>query len=355
MTIPTATILIVDDKLPNRKLLETLLRPEGYLTLTAASGEEALASIARQAPDLILLDVMMPGMDGYQVAGRLKANPVTSDIPIIMVTVKGDRSDRLAGLNAGAEDFLTKPVDRAELWLRVRNLLRLKKRAEAEIVTLNAGLERRVEERTQQLTQLSADLSAENESLEQLSLHDGLTGLANRRFFDTYLADQIALARRHHRSLALVMCDVDAFKAYNDHYGHPAGDECLKRIAAALRSCCRRPGDIVARYGGEEFAMILPDTELAGAARIAEGARDAVAQLNIPHLHSSAAPHASISGGITVLLRNADLTAQQLTAAADKALYQAKHLGRNRIVSAQAEPGTGIPEAPAADRRLSVM
>ncbi len=121
-----ATILIVDDEIQNRRLLETLLQPEGYLTLSAASGEEALASIAQRAPDLILLDVMMPGMDGCQVASTLKANPATSNIPIIMVTAQIDRGARLAALNAGAEDFLTKPVDRAELWLRVRNLLRLK-------------------------------------------------------------------------------------------------------------------------------------------------------------------------------------------------------------------------------------
>jgi diguanylate cyclase (GGDEF)-like protein/PAS domain S-box-containing protein len=126
MTSPTATILIVDDEIQNRKLLEALLRPEGYLTLSAANGEEALASIAQRAPDLILLDIMMPGMDGYQVASLLKANPATSNIPIIMVTAKIDHSARLAGLNAGAEEFLTKPVDRAELWLRVRNLLHLK-------------------------------------------------------------------------------------------------------------------------------------------------------------------------------------------------------------------------------------
>ena len=126
MTAPPATILIVDDEIHNRKLLETLLQPEGYLTLSAASGEEALAEIAQRAPDLNLLDVMMPGMDGCQVASALKANPATSNIPIIMVTVQSDRSSRLEGLNAGAEEFLTKPVDRAELWLRVRNLLRLK-------------------------------------------------------------------------------------------------------------------------------------------------------------------------------------------------------------------------------------
>jgi diguanylate cyclase (GGDEF)-like protein len=135
------------------------------------------------------------------------------------------------------------------------------------------------------------------------------------------------------------MYDVDAFKAYNDHYGHPAGDECLKKIAAALRSCCRRPGDIAARYGGEEFAMILPDTELVGAARIAEGAREAIAQLKIPHEHSPASPCCSISGGVAVLLPAIDMTAQQLIAAADQALYQAKHLGRNQLVSVEAEHG----------------
>jgi diguanylate cyclase (GGDEF)-like protein len=186
-----------------------------------------------------------------------------------------------------------------------------------------------------QLVRLSAKLSAANKALEQLSMRDGLTDLANRRSFDAYLADQIAVARRHKRTLALVLCDVDAFKAYNDRYGHQAGDECLKRIAAALRSCCRRPADMAARYGGEEFALILPDTELGGALQVAEAAREAVAQLKIPHADSAAASHASISGGVAVLLRGIGATAQQLVAAADQTLYQAKHLGRNRIVSAR--------------------
>jgi PleD family two-component response regulator len=136
-----------------------------------------------------------------------------------------------------------------------------RKHAEAEILTLNAGLEVRVRERTHELSQVSAQLSLVNSSLEKLSRHDGLTGLANRRFFDSYLAEQITIARRHKRSLALVLGDVDSFRAYNDHYGHQAGDECLKQVAAALQSCCRRSADMAARYGGEEFAMILPDTE----------------------------------------------------------------------------------------------
>jgi diguanylate cyclase (GGDEF)-like protein len=168
-------------------------------------------------------------------------------------------------------------------------------------------------------------------------LHDGLTGIANRRYFDRHLSAQIAVARRYRRTLALVLCDVDSFKAYNDEYGHVAGDLCLRKIAFALRACCQRPTDLVARYGGEEFALILPDTPLSGAIQIAEVARNAVACLRIPHGQSSAAPYVSISGGVAVLLRSTDISAEQLIAAADQELYQAKFLGRNRIVSMRPE------------------
>jgi diguanylate cyclase (GGDEF)-like protein len=211
-----------------------------------------------------------------------------------------------------------------------------RKEAMAQIRALNARLDRQEEERKQQLAQSHAELSAANKLLEQLSQHDGLTGVANRRYFDKYLEGQIAIARRHNRSVALVLCDVDVFKAYNDHYGHQAGDECLKQVAAAVQSCSRRTADIVARYGGEEFALILPETTLKGAARVAETARYAVAQLKIPHGYSPAGPHVSISGGVAATLWQGETTAQQLIAAADKMLYEAKRLGRNRMLSARA-------------------
>jgi diguanylate cyclase (GGDEF)-like protein len=185
-----------------------------------------------------------------------------------------------------------------------------------------------------ELAALSAQLSLANKALEQQSLHDGLTELANRRFFDTHLASQMGVARRHpQRMLTLIMFDLDFFKAYNDRYGHVAGDECLKKVAEVLRSCCRRPADMAARYGGEEFALILPDTDWNGAAHLAEHARYAVAQLHIPHAASAAAHFVSISGGIAVFDPRTTTTAGQLIAAADQALFQAKSLGRNRIDS----------------------
>jgi diguanylate cyclase (GGDEF)-like protein len=186
---------------------------------------------------------------------------------------------------------------------------------------------------------LSEELKIANKALEELSLLDSLTNLANRRFFDSYLAAQIAVARRHKRSMALILCDVDAFKAYNDHNGHQACDECLRQVANALQSCCHRPADMVARYGGEEFAMILPDTGSIGAAQIAEAARDAVAQLKIPHARSPTASYVSISGGVAILPGEGGVSAQQLITAADETLYRAKRLGRNRMAFAPAEAG----------------
>jgi diguanylate cyclase (GGDEF)-like protein len=180
------------------------------------------------------------------------------------------------------------------------------------------------------------ELSHANKSLERMSLHDGLTDVPNRRFFDVYLAGQMGVARRYpQRPLSLLLFDIDHFKAYNDRHGHIAGDECLKKIATALHSCCRRPADMAARYGGEEFALILPDTDLVGATNVAEHARLAVSNLRIPHTHGPASQFVTVSGGVAMFWPRADTSAHELINAADMALFQAKALGRNRIASNQ--------------------
>jgi diguanylate cyclase (GGDEF)-like protein len=186
------------------------------------------------------------------------------------------------------------------------------------------------------LVQISAALTSANETLTQISLQDGLTALANRRSFDKYLAEQMAVAERHQRALALVLIDVDHFKGYNDQYGHQAGDDCLKLIATALDSCCQRPADLVARYGGEEFAFLLPDTDRDGATHIAEAARLAVARLMVPHANCSTGSYVSISGGVAVHQAPSQMTAEELIIAADTALYRAKAAGRNRVVLREA-------------------
>jgi diguanylate cyclase (GGDEF)-like protein len=211
----------------------------------------------------------------------------------------------------------------------------VRKEAMARIRDLNARHERQIDERTEQLAKSLEELAEANKMLERLSQYDGLTGVANRRYFDKYLDTQISIARRHNRTISLVLCDVDSFKAYNDHYGHQAGDQILKQVAEAIQASSKRTADIVARYGGEEFAIILPETALKGAMRVAEAARLAVTQLKIPHAHSPAGPHVSISGGVATTLWQGEDTAQKLIKAADQRLYEAKRQGRNRMIAAQ--------------------
>lgn len=188
------------------------------------------------------------------------------------------------------------------------------------------------------LVRMSDELRVANAQLYRLSLQDGLTGLANRRAFDGHLAAQMAVSTRHRRALCLLLIDVDHFKPYNDHYGHHAGDQCLKQLAAALQACCQRPADLAARYGGEEFAVILPDTALDGAVHIAEAVRRAVSALQIPHAACTTGPHISVSIGLAQLDPRQALTAEQLIVAADAALYRAKDGGRNRVVSSAGVP-----------------
>lgn len=292
-------ILIVDDTPTNIQVLAVALRAD-YRVKVATSGKAALAiaNHPNSRPDLILLDVMMPEMDGYEVCRRLKQEPATKSIPVIFVTAKSDVTDEEHGLRLGAMDYIVKPFHLAIVRARVQNHINLK---------------------------IKSDM------LESLALVDGLTGIPNRRRFDEALEHEWRRAQRNGTPLSLIMADIDHFKAYNDNYGHGAGDQCLKAAAKALANALERPSDILARYGGEEFAAVLPDTNANGAHLLAERLRANVAALTLPHGFSSVEDHVTISVGYASLEPIPDQSPLELLQLADKRLYQAKEEGRNRV------------------------
>jgi len=322
-------ILIIDDSEDVQVFIATLLRLAGYTDLVTAStlGEAALYLAERDdrgcSPlDLILLDVMMPQMDGYELCRRIKADPSLQDIPVVMVTAKTKSRDLEEAFAAGANDYLTKPIERVEFMARVRSALRLKQ----EMDTRKAH--------ELELERKSAELEAANARLRSLSALDGLTGIANRRAFDEFLEREWKRAIRKASSLAFIMVDIDHFKGYNDRYGHLAGDECLKQVAHTLAAHAKRPGDLVARFGGEEFGVILADTDMAGAQSVAEAMRRDVEALAIVHEASATAPVVTISLGVATHVPLPLETSERLVMAADRALYQAKSSGRNRFAVA---------------------
>jgi diguanylate cyclase (GGDEF)-like protein len=292
----TPRILIVDDEPANIRTLGGLLGEE-YTLHFATGGEEALAIAAREVPDLILLDIRMPGMDGYEVSRRLSQEPQTSDIPVIFVTALDEEADEAKGLEMGGVDYITKPLRGPIVKARVANHVRLKQY---------------------------------RDQLQALSRLDGLTGVANRRQFDEALAREWGRAQRNGTPLSLILADVDHFKAYNDNYGHLAGDEVLKQVAATLEGTLYRPSDRLARYGGEEFIALLPDTDLDGACELARRMGEAVAELGLPHAYSEAAGHVTVSLGMATTYPAQDTAPESLCRAADHHLYAAKQAGRNQ-------------------------
>jgi diguanylate cyclase (GGDEF)-like protein len=293
-------ILAIDDAPTNLLTLGEVLGDEFALQI-ATSGAEGLALAGQSAPDLILLDVMMPEMDGFETCRRLKADPLTRDIPVIFVTALNSPEDETLGLEAGAVDFISKPLHSAVVRARVRTHITLKRQADR---------------------------------LRSMSFIDGLTGIANRRQFDEALLREWRACLRTGTSLALTMIDIDHFKQFNDTYGHPAGDACLRAIAGILDGAMNRSHDLIARYGGEEFVCLLPDINLTGAQVKAEQLRQAVQSLSIVHKTSSTAPVVTISLGLALFVPTDKLTPEQLVAAADAQLYTAKHAGRNRVCCA---------------------
>lgn len=288
-------LLIVDDDPINIRLLANIF--DDYDVLFATDGKKALELALHEQPDVILLDVVMPEMDGYQVCQQLKFDALTSTIPIIFVTARGDSEEEIHGLEVGAADYISKPFCPDIVKLRVRNQIELKRA---------------------------------REKLTQLAITDGLTGIANRRCFDEQLAHEWHRASRTNQPLAIAMVDVDWFKKYNDHYGHQAGDDCLRQVAMILEGNARRGSDFVARYGGEEFAFILPTTGDA-ALTVAENACRALSDLALPHVLSEFG-RVTLSVGVAVGLPSLYETAENLVNQADEALYLAKKQGRNQAV-----------------------
>ncbi|MBT0670167.1 diguanylate cyclase [Novosphingobium profundi] len=291
------TILIVDDEIANIEIMNAVLEDD-YEVCFATSGQQAL-DLAREAPpDLILLDVLMPGLDGFEVCRQLKGDPLLADLPVIFTTGLGDTDHEMRGLSMGAIDYVTKPIQPAILRARVGNHVELKRL---------------------------------RDQLASMAVTDGLTGLSNRRYLQQSLTRETQRLARDGDWLSVIMLDIDFFKQFNDTYGHPAGDRCIKMIAAALMRAAKRASDLSARYGGEEFACILPGADPRAAELVAQEIRLQVQSLNIPHEGSRVSPIVTVSIGAASARcqpsRMGDLWIEE----ADRQLYRSKQSGRDRI------------------------
>lgn len=296
---PKQRILAIEDEPWDTDLLVDIFGEE-YEVLTATAGIEGLDLASITMPDVILLDVMMPGINGYEVCRRLKAEHRTRDIPVIFITGLGDQSAEMTGLELGAVDYITKPINPAPVRARVNTQAKLK--------------------------------LAQNK-LALLATTDGLTGLANRRRFDEMLAYEYSRHARSGTQLSLVLLDIDYFKNFNDNYGHVSGDDCLRQVARAIESVVVRATDFVARYGGEEFVLLLPETPLQGAVVLAEKVRKCISDLAIPHNYSETADHVTASLGVVSGGSIPGVSILDIVVQADERLYAAKAAGRNQVVS----------------------
>lgn len=291
------TILIVEDETINLNMLTSILRDE-YTLILEKSGVKALARAEQQLPDLILLDIMLPDLDGYSVITALKNNDRTKEIPVIFISALKEVSDEEKGLMLGAVDYIIKPYNAAIIKARVRTHMKL-------------------------VTQ--------RQLLERIAMLDGLTEIPNRRSFTERFSQEWERALRNQKPFSLIVADVDYFKQFNDHYGHGMGDVALKQIAIAFTGALQRPADFTARIGGEEFAVLLPDTDEIGAQAVAEKIREAIEALAIKHDYSPTSQVITISlGGITVI-PNSNLLQVKMFEGADNMLYQAKNKGKNQV------------------------
>lgn len=290
-------LLVVDDQPINIQVMYQAFAGD-YQVFMATSGAQALAICRDNPPDLLLLDVVMPGMDGFEVCQRLKQDESTRNIPVIFVTAHTDAAQESHGLGLGAVDFIAKPVNPSVVRARVRTHLTLK---------------------------FQSDL------LRKLVFLDGLSGVFNRRYFDQQFSTEWSRAVRSCSPLSVIMVDVDHFKLFNDRYGHQAGDDCLRQIAMAIKNSLKRPADLVARYGGEEFSCILPDTAFEDAMALANDVERKVRDLHVPHQGSQVSTCVTISAGLATRTVDSSGDAAMLLGLADNQLYQAKQTGRGRV------------------------
>lgn len=325
------SILIVDDQLDNLRVLSTILAKEGYNVRKALNGQMALTAVKTLPPDLILLDINMPEMDGYEVCERLKADPANCNIPVIFISILDDVLDKIKGIKVGGADYITKPFQFEEVIARVQNQLTIQRlqrelrETNQKLSEQNALLLLEIEKRVK----VESALQTANDKLRELVWVDSLTQVSNRRFLDDYLQREWQRSAREQLPLSFILCDLDCFKSYNDTYGHVAGDDCLRKVARAICYAVRRPADLVARFGGEEFAVVLPNTNFHGAVRVAENVRLRVKELKIPHSSSFVKNYITLSMGIATKVPVNPSLPETLIAASDKALYQAKLQGRN--------------------------
>lgn len=298
MEFKKPTILVVDDMTTTLLLLHDLLK-DTYEVKIAKSGTKALEIL--ESPndiDLILLDIEMPDINGYDVCKRIKNNETIKNIPIIFITGRTSQEDEEYGLNLGAIDYITKPFNKAIVKLRIKNYL---------------------------------DLKIKNDMLEKLSMYDGLTNIKNRRYFDETFEKTFSEIKRDKKSLAVLMIDIDFFKPYNDNYGHGQGDETLRKVAKALEKTIKRASDFVARYGGEEFVILLKDIKKDGVEAVANNLLNAVRELKITHEFSKIENYVTISIGASFYNSNSDITKLELLLKADETLYSVKNSGRNNF------------------------
>lgn len=321
----SVVILLIDDDPQLAKLLGVRLQTAGYQVLNARTANEALVCLGidregehESQVDLVMLDIFLPDASGIDLCRRIKGDLRTCDIPVIVITGSDDEEHLQQAFDAGAMDYIEKPFKSVELMARIRSALRLK-----------AEIDQR-KRQAKELIAVAEKLKAANEQLRHLSFHDALTGLHNRRYFDEFLEREFKRAQRAGTGISLIMVDIDYFKAYNDRFGHQAGDEALRQVATVLASVTQRSNDLAARYGGEEFAIVLPDTAQTGTLAIAENLRQKVEALRISHPDSPFGV-VTISAGIAIQYPKPKEQAQGLVEAADMALYHSKRAGRNRV------------------------